>query len=389
MSRTLGDLRLPRAVHPVAWWLWAIGLVVAVSRTTNPLVLALLAGSVATVVLCRAGSAPWARAFPAYLKLGLVVVVVRVVFRVLLGGDPGVGEHVLVRLPAVPLPHWMAGVSVGGPVSAEAILAATYDGLRLAVLLGTIGAANALANPKRALRSLPRALHELGVAVIVAVTVAPQLVESARRIHKARRLRGDDARGVRALRRTAMPLLHDALDRSFALAGAMEARGYGRDAGRPSPAASGLLLASLVGLVVGSYGIADASTPVVLGWPVLALAGLAAVAALRLGGRGINRSRYRPDPWRFPELLTVACGGGAGAWTIVAAHRDPLAFAPPVGQLAWPSLPVFALVAAAIAALPAVLTPVLPRRRTSPARAPRTRRVDAVPVRPTSAEAVA
>ena len=60
----------------------------------------------------------------------------------------------------------LAGIELGGPVTAEDLLAALYDGLRLAVLLCCVGAANTLANPKRALRSLPAALYELGVAVV-------------------------------------------------------------------------------------------------------------------------------------------------------------------------------------------------------------------------------
>ena len=40
-----------------------------------------------------------------------------------------------VTLPQVPLPGWMAGVRLGGPVSLDGVLAATYDGLRLAVIL--------------------------------------------------------------------------------------------------------------------------------------------------------------------------------------------------------------------------------------------------------------
>ena len=57
-----------------------------------------------------------------------------------------------------------AGIRIGGPVSLEGVLAAFYDGLRLATLLLCIGAANVLANPKRLLKSMPSALHEIGVA---------------------------------------------------------------------------------------------------------------------------------------------------------------------------------------------------------------------------------
>ena len=42
-----GCQRLPRDLHPGAWWLWALGLAAAASRTTNPLLLALVLAVVA------------------------------------------------------------------------------------------------------------------------------------------------------------------------------------------------------------------------------------------------------------------------------------------------------------------------------------------------------
>ena len=53
-----------------------------------------------------------------------------------------------------------------------------------------------LANPKRTLRVLPGALYELGVAVVISLTVAPQLVESVQRVRRARKLRGGTRRGM-------------------------------------------------------------------------------------------------------------------------------------------------------------------------------------------------
>ena len=38
-SRLAVVSRLPRTLHPGAWWLWALGLATAASRTTNPLLL--------------------------------------------------------------------------------------------------------------------------------------------------------------------------------------------------------------------------------------------------------------------------------------------------------------------------------------------------------------
>ena len=169
----------PRALHPIAWWIWALGLATAASRTTNPLLLCLILAVLAFVVANRRGNAPWARAFKYYLLIALVVVAIRVVFRIVFGGDiVTLHMHVVVTLPHVPLPSWASGVQIGGPVTLEGTISALYDGLRLGTLLCCVGAADTLANPKRALRILPGALYELGAAVVVALSIAPQLVES-------------------------------------------------------------------------------------------------------------------------------------------------------------------------------------------------------------------
>jgi energy-coupling factor transport system permease protein len=347
-------------VHPIAWWVWAIGLATAASRTTNPLLLALVLGVIGIVVAARRTEAPWARAFKFYLLLGIAVIAIRVAFRILLGGDNASGGHALFTMPAIPLPGFMSGVRLGGAVSAENVLAAAYDGFRLATLLCCIGAANTLANPKRALRVLPAALHELGVAITVAVTVAPQLVESAQRVFRARKLRGDPARGRRAIRGIAMPVLHDTLERSFQLAAAMDSRGYGRAGSAPlhvRRVTTALLLAGLLGLCAGLYGLLDTSTPKLLGAPMLAAGIGCAVAGLVVGGRRVQRTRYRPDLWAFAEWATAFSGVGAAVAMIVAGTLNAAALNPSVFPPAWPTLPVLPAVAVLLAVLPAVLTP--------------------------------
>jgi energy-coupling factor transport system permease protein len=261
-------MRIPRALHPGAWWLWALGMAVAASRTTNPVVLLLIVAVVAFVVSARRTDAPWARGFKVYVYLGLVVIAVRLVFRVLL--DAQHGAHVLFTLPEVPLPDAVAGIRLGGPVSLEGVLAAVYDGLRLATLLLCVGAANVLADPKRMLRSLPAALHEVGVAVTVALSVAPQLIESGQRVRRARRLRGQPGRRFHVVREVALPVMTDALDRSLLLAAAMDARGYGRTADRSRRARAvtgGLLVGGVVAIAIGSYGLLDSTASAGQGWP--------------------------------------------------------------------------------------------------------------------------
>ena len=169
-------------VHPWAWWGWAIGLGIAVSGTTNPLLLALIATAMVVVVMLRRSDAPWARSVRAYLLLALFVIVMRVFFRIVFGG--GTGDTVLFTLPSIPLPDWAAGIQLGGAVTAEALASTLYEAFRLAVMLLCVGAANALANPRQALRSVPAALYEASTAVVIALSLTPQLIESIARVRR-------------------------------------------------------------------------------------------------------------------------------------------------------------------------------------------------------------
>jgi energy-coupling factor transport system permease protein len=351
--------RLPRSLHPLSWWLWALGLAVAASRTTNPLLLAMILAVTTWVVLARRPDAPWANAFRLYLWGGLLVVCLRVGFRVVFGG--GQGSVVLLALPQLALPS-TAGVTLFGDITAESLLAGLYDGLRLATMLICLGGANALANPRRLLRSMPPALHEVSTAVVVALSVFPQLAESVLRVRRARRLRpGTGTKRVAGLRSTVVPVLEDALDRSLLLAASMDSRGYGRR-GQRSPVASrvagGLLICGLAGLAVGTYALLDATAPRYLATPALIGGLVAGVAGVAVSGRGVSRSAYRPDRWRLSELVTAASGLLAGALMYLTSQVDPANLNPSLTPLAWPQVDALAVLAVLIGLVPAFAAPL-------------------------------
>uniref|UniRef100_UPI00374E00AB CbiQ family ECF transporter T component n=1 Tax=Streptomyces hazeniae TaxID=3075538 RepID=UPI00374E00AB len=364
-------LRAPRAsrsnaLHAGAWWLWALGLAVAASRTTNPLLLLLLVAVAGYVVAARRTDSPWARSYGAFLKLGLLVLAIRLLFAFVLGSAVG-GTHVLVTLPEVPLPDWAQGVRIGGRVTAEGMLFALYEGLKLATLLVCLGAANALANPARLLKSLPGALYEVGVAVVVAMTFAPNLVADVLRMRAARRLRGRDDRGARALIQVGLPVLEGALERSVALAATMDARGYGRTAQVPPGVrrlTAALTLGGLLGVCAGSYALLSA-TGAVYGTPLLAGGLLIAVVGLRLGGRRSLRSRYRPDVWGLRAWLVAGSGGAVAALTVWAGAELPAAMHPPVVPPTVPPLPLWPAASVLLGLLPAFVAP-LPAGRNGP-----------------------
>lgn len=351
--------RPARELHPGSWWLWALGLATTASLVTNPLLLLLLIAVASVVVSARRSEQPWGASFRLYLVLASVIVIVRVLFQVIINAGPGIGadDTVLLHLPEVPLPHWVLGIHLLGDVTRNAVLSGLYDGLRLATIVVCAGAANALANPKRLLKSLPPALYEVGTALVVAVSILPQLAESLSRVRRARQLRGVPGGRLARVRGIVVPVLEDALERSLALAAGMDARGYGRagDLSRRDRAITGtLMLASLCGISVGAYGLLDQSVPRWLGTPMLVLGVLAAGLGLWSAGRRVVRTRYRPDRWRTAEIA-VALSGIAVAAGIAVFVTDPVVRDPLTSSV--PTVPGVALLVVLIGALPAVLAP--------------------------------
>ena len=55
----------------------------------------------------RRSDQPWGQSFRLYVWLGVVIVVIRVAFRILFGGYDG--GPVLLDLPEIPLPDWVDG----------------------------------------------------------------------------------------------------------------------------------------------------------------------------------------------------------------------------------------------------------------------------------------
>lgn len=352
---------LPRLVHPWAWWAWAVAAATAVSATRSPLLLGLMLVAVTTVVLRRRTDAPWARSIGVYFTLALAIVVIRLFFQITVGGVRT--GTVVFTLPEVALPQWAAGIRLGGPVTVDGLLFATYDALRLATMIICIGAANALANPKRALRAVPAALYEVSTAVVIALSVAPQLIESVQRVGRARRLRGGRSKGLAGLTAIVVPVLEDSIERSMELAAGMESRGYGATRARTTlgQAATWSMVGAVLALTFGTFlllGVPDAILPGLA--CLLAGAGLA-VLAMRLSARRLAVTRYRPDHWGRPETLLCACGVAAAVVSFWAAGVAPTAMNPPATPADWPALHPAMLVIAALLAGPAVLTPAPPK----------------------------
>jgi len=344
-------------LHPIAWWCWAGALAVSASRTTNPLLLGLIFAVVAWVVTTRRGSSPWALSFGALVRLGLFVIAIRVVVQVLFGNRvPG---STWFTLPSAPLPSWAAGVTIGGPVTAQEAIGAFCQGLQIAVILTCFGAANSLASSFRLLRCVPAGLYEVAVAVTVAISFTPHVVLSIARVRDARRLRGRPTRGLRGWRGLAVPVLESALERSVALAASMDARGFGRRSTSPRrrQVTAATTLVGLVGLGVGLFEVLDSGSASGIGLAVVLVGGALVIGGLVAASHG-SRSRYRPDRWLGAEWVVVAAGLAAVAGVVAAGSGDPNALVQPLYPLALPPGPLLALGGILAAAVPSAIAPV-------------------------------
>jgi energy-coupling factor transport system permease protein len=213
---------MTRSLHPLTMWIWALLLITAVVLTDSAWV-ALGAIGVATVLVkVRSDGSPWGRSYWIALRIGAVILVIRAVVGVLIGVPiPG---RTLFAVPIIDLPSWMPGIRLGGAVTLERLSSSLHEGLIIATVIALFGAATSLTSPHKVLRTLPFFIYEIGITLVIATSLFPQLAQSARRIRLAQQLRGHEKVSWRGL---ALPLLEESLSRSLQLAASMDSRGFG------------------------------------------------------------------------------------------------------------------------------------------------------------------
>ena len=211
-----------KPLHPLTMWIWAILLSIGAVALDNVWVaLALIAFS-ATLVRLRSDGSPWSSSFWWALRIGLFIIAFRAVVGALIGVPiPGTN---LFTIPRLDLPSWMPGIRIGGAVTLERLASSVHEGVIIATMIALFGAATSLTSPHKLLRILPVFIYEIGITLVIATSVFPQLAASFQRIRKAQKLRGIKGNKFRNL---ALPLLEESLTRSLQLAESMDSRGYG------------------------------------------------------------------------------------------------------------------------------------------------------------------
>jgi energy-coupling factor transport system permease protein len=293
-----------------AWLVWLVAVLAVASTTRNPLYLAQVALSLAVVWTV---AIPTARADRRGLavspwRLALVLLPLGVVFNAL---TVHVGQTVLFRLPA----GWPL---IGGAITLEAAVFGALNGAALLLLLVGFGVLNAAVAMRDLLRLTPRAFHQVGVVVSIALTFFPHTLATLARVREAQAIRGHRVRGVRDWTPLVVPLLVGGLEQAMGLAEAMVARGYGTTRAAEQPVGVRLFLVlGLLGILLGWAGrMVLPAWALRLGWAELALGTALAVlgAALVVGalwwaGRGVLHTTYRPRRLDARDAAVMAAAG--------------------------------------------------------------------------------
>jgi len=281
------------------WVLWALTTLLAASSARNPLYAAVLLG-VTTVVgtVCAADRAQRVPLSP--LRFAALAIPLSALFN---GLTAHIGDTVILRLP-----DWLP--LLGGPVTLEALVFGAINGLTLTVIFSGFAVFNQVTPVRDLIKLTPRAFHEAGVVLSIALTFIPQTTRSLKRIREAQAVRGHRVRGLRDWLPIVVPLLVSGLERSMALAEAMVARGYGAVSDREQPLRTqGLLALGLLALLGGwlTWLFLPSWRWIGLG-AMIAGAGLIAVVVW-LAGRGISHTTYRRRRWTTRDtLIVLGCG---------------------------------------------------------------------------------
>jgi energy-coupling factor transport system permease protein len=318
--------------HTLTWMLWLAAALLPAMISRNPLYLILLLLAVAVAYNTMGRLSPMATSWSVFLKAGLALGMLSVVFNTL---TVHYGDTVLFTLPHLSL-HFgrVPLLELGGDTTLEALTYGLTSALSLVAILLVFATFNVLVDHHKVLRMTPAFLYQTGMIASIAIAFVPQMVSSLQDIREAQALRGHRFRGLRDLLPLFVPLLTTGLERAIQLAESMEARGFGGGSsdrpGRRGALHRVLIATSLFGLLVAAFYVGYfASTR----W-VGAIIGMASMALLLVNvlvmGRGVKRSRYRRELWRPRDTLVAAASIAsilvvAGFWLL---HVEALVFYP-------------------------------------------------------------
>jgi energy-coupling factor transport system permease protein len=282
-----------------AWLIWVLTMLITSSSTRNPLYTVLLL-LITLVVSSACAPEQGSRIGLTPLRFVAWAVPLAALFN---GLTAHLGDTVLLRLP-----DWLP--LLGGTMTAESLVFGAINGLTLTAIFSGFATFNQVTPVRDLIRLTPRAFHEAGVVLSIALTFIPQTMRSLHRIREAQEVRGHRVQGLRDWLPIIVPLLVSGLERSMGLAEAMVARGYGAVSDRAQPLRTQGLLALGLFVLLGGW-LTWLFWP---SWKGAALGGMVAGAGTIIyviwsAGRTVSHTTYRAHRWAIRDTLVVlGCG---------------------------------------------------------------------------------
>ena len=295
--------------HTKAWLIWLVtGLIMSLT-STNPLYLALLAVVMAINFDLLGRRSILAANWRPLVRFTLLLSLAPALFNPLFVHE---GETVLFNLPTwrwfVEPEGRIALLTLGGPVTLEALIYGITRGLSLMNIILTFATFNVLANTSHLLRSLPKPMYQMGVVTSIAVSFVPQMTLALQDIREAQMVRGHRFRGVRDLLPLFMPLLTTGLERAVQLAESMESRGFSRQ-DEISPAQENtykaLIALALFILIAAAVLLGFTGGMRAIGWSLVVLAVILIWRVFHSMGLRVQRSRYLNELWHSRDTRLV------------------------------------------------------------------------------------
>jgi energy-coupling factor transport system permease protein len=180
-------MRQEGSFHALAWAGWAGAALVTVHLAPNPAYVAVVVAVALLVAESHRQEGRMGGLLPVLVGIAAVFVLVRIV---LTGLTTSTGlPDVIMTLPSYTLPRILGGFTVGGTVHATVVLSSAVEGLVIVGVIAAFAAFNAVVSHGELVRSLPRAFHEVGLVVTVALAFVPSTISAIQTVREADRAR--------------------------------------------------------------------------------------------------------------------------------------------------------------------------------------------------------
>jgi energy-coupling factor transport system permease protein len=282
---------MKRTFNARSWSVWLLSAAVLTLITRNPLYLIIILLA-ARIVQNSCGEESRSIKI-SFWRLLAVILLFSILFNLLL---VHVGQTVLFRLPQN---LWL----VGGPLTLEAVIYGAISALILITLLAVFMAYNSVVSTSDLIALAPRALANVGIVVLIAVSYVPETLNQLQRVREAQALRGHKVRGIRDWQPIIIPLLVGGLERSMNLAETMVARGYGATSSEALSSRMRLLLLAGLIFILGGWLVSFQNS--VVGWALVLAGGASLLIAYVQQGRRSSRTRYNVVRWQAQDWLLV------------------------------------------------------------------------------------